>query len=728
MNPDPITIEILRNAFIMAAEEMNAALIRSAYTPVIYESKDCAVALVDSRHRVLGQSSGVPLFLGNLEACTLATEEMFGRSVWEEGDIWIMNDAYLTGTHMHDVTVLAPIFYRGDLAGFAASRAHWLDIGAKDPGVPMDSTEIFQEGVRLPPTKVVRDGKPVGDIWSIIESNVRFPRSAIGDMKAQFAVATIVLLAALMWLLNLLASLTASVTGSSSAVDIANNTITIRLSEEPPQLDSTLLTDQVSGVVIGHVMEGLLRYDQNQRLAPGMAERWEIDEQQATFYLRDALWSDGKPVTAHDFVFAWRTVLDPINASEYAFILYPIRNAEAINNDELPTNALGARALDDKTLVVELERPIAFFDKLTAFSTYLPVRQDFYEATDGRYGADADQLLYNGPFIMESWVHGQSLFLRKNPHYWDAERIRLDAINVGYIVSDANAVLNLFKDEKIALASLTAENLPEALAQRWQIDRFMDGSVFFIEFNHKPDRLTRNRNLRKAMQLAQNPNELVYKVIKLPGYLPGESLFPTFLKGVQGSFRDEYTAPTHRMDLAQARRHLEQAKLELGLDEFPSLVLLTGDNPVSNIQSEYFQALFKKNLGLDIKIDRQIFKQRLAKMTDGDFDMVLAGWGPDYDDALTFGDLLASWNENNRGRYANPEYDRLVRVAQDSMDARVRMDAFAEMQRIIHEDAVLILNYERGQVYVTHPQVKGIVRRVVGCRGRSVRSARFVRR
>jgi len=116
---------------------------------------------------------------------------MFGRSVWGQGDIWIMNDAYLTGTHMHDVTVFAPIFYHGDLAGFAASRAHWLDIGAKDPGVPMDSVEIFQEGVRLPPTMVVRNGEPVQDIWDIIEANVRFPRSAIGDMTAQFAVASI---------------------------------------------------------------------------------------------------------------------------------------------------------------------------------------------------------------------------------------------------------------------------------------------------------------------------------------------------------------------------------------------------------------------------------------------------------------------------------------------------------------------------------------------------------
>ena len=540
-----------------------------------------------------------------------------------------------------------------------------------------------------------------------------FTRSA-GKQLAVFALIAVVGLAALMWLLNLLASLTASVTGSSTAVDAADNTISIHLREEPPQLDTTLLTDAVSGVVIAHVMEGLLRYDQHQRLVPGMAERWKITAGQAVFNLRDALWSDDEPVTAHDFVFAWRTALDPANASQYAFILYPIKNAEAINQGELPVDALGARAQGDKTLVVDLERPIAFFDKLTAFSTYYPVRQDFYESRGGRYGADADQLLYNGPFVMTSWVHGQSLDLRKNPRYWDKERIRLDRINVAYIVSDANAVLNLFKDGKIAMASLTAENLAEAMEQRWHINRFMDGSVFFTEFNHRPDRLTRNHNLRQAMLLAQDPHELIYKVIKIPGYLPGESLFPVFLDGVRGKFRAEYPAPEHRMDVARARQHLEKARLELGLDEFPPLVMLTGDNPVSNIQSEYFQALFKKNLGLEIKIDRQIFKQRLDKMTKGQFDMVLAGWAPDYNDALTFGDLFASWNLNNRGRYANPEYDRLVRIAQGSLDQKVRMDAFDGMQRIIYDDAVVIVNYERGQAYVSDPRVKGIVRRAVG--------------
>lgn len=530
-----------------------------------------------------------------------------------------------------------------------------------------------------------------------------------------FAFAAAAGLAALMWGLNLLASLTATAGGADGAVDAANNAITVLLRDEPPQLDSTRSTDQVSGVVLGHVMEGLLRYDENNQLAPGMAESWRIDEQGAVFNLReDARWSDGKPVTAHDFVFAWRLVLDPDNASEYAFILYPVKNAEAVNQGLLPGEALGVRAQDDRTLEVDFERPIAFFDKLTAFSTYLPMRQDFYEATGGGYGADADKMLYNGPFLIANWVHGQSLDMRRNPYYWNQERIHLERINVGYITSDPNTSLNLFKDEKIVLTSLTPENLTNALEQRWQIHRFMDGSLFFLEFNHRQGRPTSNLNLRKALHLAQDPNELVYKVIKLPGYLPGASLFPIFLDGERGKFRDEHPAPVHRMDIKAARRHLALAKAELGVDEMPPLVLLTGDNPVSNVQSEYFQAVFRKNLGLDIKIDRQIFKQRLAKMTSGDFDIVMAGWGPDYNDALTFGDLFASWNLNNRGRYSNPAYDEQVRIAQNALDARTRMAAFAEMQRIVHEDVVIVPNYERGVAYVTHPRVQGILRRVVG--------------
>jgi len=186
---DPITTEIIRNAFISAAEEMNATLIRSSYSPIIYEAQDCSVALLDEGKRALGQSAGLPIFLGNLEICIELTEERFGADVWAPGDVWILNDSYMTGTHLGDVTVFAPIHHQGQLVGFSASRAHWLDIGAKDLPAPTDSTDIYQEGIRLGPTKVMEHGRLREDIVDILRRNSRFPDLLLGDLNAQIAVA-----------------------------------------------------------------------------------------------------------------------------------------------------------------------------------------------------------------------------------------------------------------------------------------------------------------------------------------------------------------------------------------------------------------------------------------------------------------------------------------------------------------------------------------------------------
>ncbi|EWT04749.1 5-oxoprolinase [Intrasporangium chromatireducens Q5-1] len=184
---DPVTVEIIRNALSSAADDMNASLIRSAYTPVIYEGGDCVVALLDDQHQVLGQSAGLPIFLGNLETCTIATEETFGRDVWQPGDVWILNDSYLGGTHLNDVTIFGPVFVDETLIGFTASRAHWIDVGAKDPGGSMDSTSIFQEGLRLGPQKLVERGRPVHAVMDTIARNVRFPYPTTGDMHAMIA-------------------------------------------------------------------------------------------------------------------------------------------------------------------------------------------------------------------------------------------------------------------------------------------------------------------------------------------------------------------------------------------------------------------------------------------------------------------------------------------------------------------------------------------------------------
>lgn len=187
---DPVRTEIIRSALLQAAEDMNTTLIRSAYTPTIYEGKDCAVAILDRNHAVLGQSSGLPIFLGNLEECTRDTERRYGADVWQPGDVWVLNDAYVAGAHLNDVTVYAPIFEEetgGELIGFAASRAHWIDLGSKDPGGSMDSTSIYQEGLRLGATRIVAGGEPVGPVLDLIARNSRFPEPLMGDLRAQVA-------------------------------------------------------------------------------------------------------------------------------------------------------------------------------------------------------------------------------------------------------------------------------------------------------------------------------------------------------------------------------------------------------------------------------------------------------------------------------------------------------------------------------------------------------------
>jgi len=558
------------------------------------------------------------------------------------------------------------------------------------------------------------NNEPVVNNQVLTNTEDYFAQSA-GKQLALYALYFVFGLGMLIYLLSLLAG-NAGGSATGGAIDAENNKITIALRQEPPQLDHTRTSDAVSMTVLSHVMEGLIGYDDNNQLTPGVAERWELREDGATFWLRDdSVWSDGKPVTAHDFVFSWRTGADPASASPYAFILYSIKNAEAINVGDLPVNTLGVTALSDTVLEVEFERPTPFFEQLVAFATYLPLREDFYNSTNGRYGTDADQLLYNGPYVVAEWNHSASMLWEKNPLYWNKEnKAFIDTIEVAYITEDVNSKLNLFKDGQIAETQLVAPMLGNAMEQRWQIDRFMDGTLFFMTVNHREGRITKNYNFRKALQLAQDPIEFVYKALKEPSYLPGVSLFPSWIKGVNGFFRQEYPPTEHQLNVEKAREHLELARQELGLDEFPPIVMLADDTPVGGMTAEYHQQVFAKNLGLEVRIDKQIFKQRLQKSLAGEFDLLISGWSPDYDDALTYGDYFASWNPSNRGRYSNPELDRLISVGQSSLDQRVRMEAFAEIQRITYEDVVVMPLYERGWSFVVDPRLKGFKRRVIG--------------
>lgn len=506
-----------------------------------------------------------------------------------------------------------------------------------------------------------------------------------------------------------------SATTMLGALNKEKKEIKIYIKQEPPDLNAMRATDAVSFQVLGHVMEGLTNFDKRGRLTNGVAEKWDITENGATFYLRkDAMWSDGKPVTAHDFVTAWRNVVNPKTASQYAFIMYPIKNAEKVNKGKLPLNKMGVTAVNNHTLKVVFERPCGYFLGLTSFASFYPVRADILKKYGDKYASEWNKAVYNGPFKLTKWVHGASLRMEKNQNYWNKKNIFLDVIDAPYIVEDQNTIFNLYKDKKIAYADgLSSDSIKNSMKEKFKLRNFAEGVVFYHEFNYRKGRVTNNKNLRLAIAHVFDPKELVNKVIGRPGYKPSYTLFPEFLKGAKDSFIKEFKPKKRKVDITLAKQYLAKAKKELG-GKIPSLILLCDDTENSAKQAQYFQRVMKERLGLDIKIDKQIFKQRLAKMTAGDFDIVAAGWGPDYDDLMTFADLMSSWNDNNRGKYKNAEYDKVLRTAMNSADPKTRFEAFGRLQEILYDDVALIPHYERGLVYIKNKKLKGLLRIVVG--------------
>ncbi len=506
-----------------------------------------------------------------------------------------------------------------------------------------------------------------------------------------------------------------STTVFPASIDLERQSVTIALTQEPPNLNSLQTVDLVSFFVLGHVTEGLVRYDRRGKLVPGIATDWVQKDRTIRFNLRkNARWSDGSAVTAHDFVFSWRQMNNPDVASPYASIMDPIKNAKKIQAGKLPLSALGITAVDDFTLKVDLERPCGYCVTVMNHAVFYPIKQTFYEAQGERYGAEVSNLLYNGPFKLSSWVHDAEMTLIKNPSYWNRSAIKLNELHVGYITADNRTRLNLFRDDRIALARLGADTVADAASQQLRMKSFVSGGMAYIRFNTKSEMVTGQKKLRQAIRLVIDPDEFVNKVIGIPGYKPAYSFFPSWLNGVDGKFTQEYPIKPVQMNVVKARRLVQEVKLSLGVEKMPSITILSTTSPTGARIAEFIQGRLKQALDLDLKVDQQTFKQYLVKIQRGDFDISLASWYPDFDDVVTYADLLASYNANNAGGYSNPEYDRWLEVLLTSNDARTRMRAADKLQKIIIEDVPVLPLAETGSAYVQHPKLKGVVRRVLG--------------
>jgi oligopeptide transport system substrate-binding protein len=491
---------------------------------------------------------------------------------------------------------------------------------------------------------------------------------------------------------------------------------------EPPNLDPQIGTDQVSIEIDNALLEGLIRvYDG--KVTPGMAEKWDVspDGMVYTFHLRDAKWSDGKAVSAKDFEYSFKRLLDPTVASEYAFQGYYFLNGEEYNTGKITdASQIGVKAIDDKTLEIKLGRPCKYLLSLMGFLSFMPSRQDIVETHKEAFASAPDKMLYNGPFVLTEWNHDQNLVLEKNANYWNKDAIKLDKVEMTIVVDNKTAV-NMYEAGDIDLTGLGKDFIDKYKADGKAIF-FYTGSEFYFQYNVKgrtPEvgKVLGNANFRKALAYAVDRQSYCDAVLK-NGSDPATRYVLPLLQGNEKKFAEEYPLDFYpkNADVAKAKEYLDKALAEIGItiDKVPAIELLTDDSDASRISAEAIQDMLSKNIGVKMEIKQVQFKQRLELMQKAEYDVVFAGWGPDYDDPMTYLDLWVTDGPLNRTGWGNKKYDELIQLAKTTPDMKARADAMFEAEKIVLEECPIAPLYFRRGCYAVQPYVKGLVRNFIG--------------
>ena len=506
--------------------------------------------------------------------------------------------------------------------------------------------------------------------------------------------------------------------GGSASGDAS--TVTVAIDADLNTMDYEIATDGNSFIMQSLVMSGLTELAADGTPLPELAETWDVSDDGLvyTFHLADAKWSNGDPVTASDFVYAWQRLDNPDTASEYAFILdtVHIANAAAVNAGEADPSELGVKAVDDKTLEVTLTLPCDFFLSLLAFPSFFPLNQKFYEAQGDQFALSPDNLLYCGPYTMTGYQQGSGYTFEKNPDYFKADQMTdyVDKIVFRYLQDTQSAMLD-YQSGNLDVVKLQGDQVDQYSGTEGFTNR-MTGYLWYlsIDFNtsvHPENSQFANVNLRKAMSLAIDRDTIATNVLK-DGSIGADGLIPKDLAtGPSGEdFREENGKLTE-YNLDQAKEYYAKALEELGTDTV-SFELLYEDSEASKAVAEYIQSNLKA-IGMDVTLNSKPKKTRLQLMNDKDYNVALTRWGPDYADPETYFDLFTTDNTaNNSGSYSNADYDALVKAAgsgEDATDSAKRWQDYLDAEKIIvQDDPGVIPVYQNGGAMMINPKVTGI--------------------
>lgn len=457
-----------------------------------------------------------------------------------------------------------------------------------------------------------------------------------------------------------------------------------------------------------HIYDGLYRNVQG-TMQPAAAESYTVSDDGLvyTFTLRqDAKWSDGEPVTAHDFEYGMKRLCDPAAACSMSYLGVVFKNGAAVTAGEMSVDELGVKALDDYTLEITLETPADYFLSMTSMSQFMPVRQDLVEQYGNEFGGSPEKQVYNGPFVVTQFGEGR-LVMEKNENYYDTDSIKLDGVEI-LTVADATTAVSMFNAGDLDLAEVPSDLAPQ---YEGKTESYYSGANDYAALNHRNEYLA-NKNLRLAMNYAVNREE--YNLLSHNG-LYEENLRYVLpqVRGVEGDYGTEYPLEFFPLqgDIEKAQEYLDVALEELGLSD-PSeitLKLVVADTDSAKKEAEVVSNQWEQNLGINIDINMVPYATRNALLVPGsdEYDIIMSGWAPDYSDPYSYLELWYSTSGYNYLNYNSPEYDAYIDASKTTTSAE-RMENLFNAEKTLLEDGALVPLQLREVQYMVADNVENL--------------------
>ena len=506
--------------------------------------------------------------------------------------------------------------------------------------------------------------------------------------------------------------------GGSNGDDITTYTYSSEL--DIKNLDSSDADDGCSLKAIHAVIDGLTKTDKKGNIVNAVAKSEELSEDGLThtYKLRkDVKWTNGNPVTAHDFVYAWQRIFRKKGSYYYMFadgiasiegaqeLSDKIDAGEELTDDDL--NSMGVKAIDDYTLEVKTTVRVSFLDELLTFPPFYPINEKFAEKKGNKYGKSAKTILGNGAFIMTNWEPGSVAEFEKNESYYDQKHVKLNKL-----------VMKLVQEPKVAAQAFEAGETDYAPINSDLVDKYKDdeafkqvpeGFLYYLSVNFQNADLA-NANIRQAVSLSINRNDLCEKILKdgsfaATGFIP--SGLATSPDGVD--FRKDSGNFTS-YDKKKAQESLDEGLKELGKDQITLRITYGTDESPMDVFATYLQNALSKLDGIKVEMVATTKQDRIYnKQKNGDFDLATTRWGPDYGDPTTYLTIALSTNSNNYGKWSNSEYDQLVGQVGVESNVTKRWQEMKDAEKILLDDYAYIPVFEKGAATLQNPKVKNLV-------------------